>query len=144
MNPLAIAVQGIGFGVTLMVFQGISPAVEVTTPPAIVSPVSYNVTTRDWIKVHREDVLKEPATATIPNIVGEAVVEPIVAKGAASTTTKSTSGSGHVSGITAIGQASVKLAVAQTTASFGRISAYGQHDMEDTDLLAMLLTLLDA
>ena len=145
MNPLALAVQGIGFAVALVAVQGIGPDTA-----KVVTPVSYNVTTTDrvdprkWVKIDREDLLKESATTTIPSIVGEGSVETISATGSASVGIEPSRGIGRISKVAAAGQASISLSVPRTKSSFGQISAMGQHDIKDHEILAILLTLLES
>jgi hypothetical protein len=142
MNPLAIAVQGIGFAAALVAVQGFAPEAVVTpvNPPAA---ASYNTTVPqkparfyDWIE-------RKAAQATVKKVVVKAKVNvPVPAASAVAEPEKA-----RVQTLVTVprpsAQATASLTGSRACTKLGQITASGEHDLIDEDILLMVLALLD-
>ena len=144
MNPLAIAVQGIGFAVVLVAVQGFAP---LPVANDVVAPISGNYTTPttqkpaklyNWVK----ELKKAAAETQVEKAVVKAVVRVPVPTGEAATETKQVTVTATVRVPKVSGQASASFSSGLAKAQVGQIVAFGEHDLDDETILAMLLSLL--
>lgn len=134
-----IVTRGLGFGGTLVTFGlAISLGVIVLPPePRPPELVSYN-------QGPQRRFNQVVATIRIPAVVGEGLLAAIEAKGAASIGLYVPDAEHSVSGFVAVGAARASIIGIKAETSLGQILAQGQHDLEDEDILAMLLSMLES
>jgi hypothetical protein len=146
MNPLALAVQGIGFGVLAVAVQGYVAVEEpvVITPvpvPAAIATVYDSSNQKPYRQFKWIAETKKAEVAVKPVKAKSTVSVPVPTAGVALELLPQTV-RGTVKPPEASGTASASIRAVSFGVKVGQVAAVGQHDIEDEELLAILLTLL--
>ena len=137
-----IVTRGLGYG-GILVTAGLALTLGIiVVPPDVVRPPeSWNYTEGPKRKYVIADVA---VTVSIPVVRGRGLLADIEARGSAYVGLYMPSNSHGMGTFQPSGAATASIIGVRADTQLGQILASGQHDMEDEDILAMLLTLLDS
>lgn len=143
MNPLAVALQGLGYSALLVAVQGFSLPIVLVQPPTELPAAFYNVPPRFRdSRVAQETEIEIAATVRLTSIDLEVLLAKVQVSGGANLVL--------ISGVTesapirliAGGAANATMLGLSTSTKLGKILAKGKHDLTEAEILSLLLALI--
>lgn len=133
-----IVSRGLGLG-GILVTAGLALSLGViVVPPEVLPQLSDAKRLRQFVKAHKAVVVQMPA------IRARGLLAEIEAKGSAHVGLYIETGRSKVGTFSPSGSAKATVIGVSSSSKLGKMLATGQHDLEDEDLLAMILALLDS